>query len=458
MSTYTDKRITTGRKEPTRPLREPLRTPTSERHHRTSRTERTNRQRAVTPNPRSQISAGVRAGVRARVEVEGRTKMRSEATARWNREAVGLLAIAGFLSTIGLVFVLSASSVYSLGTNSSVWDIFLRQLGWEAVGIVAFVLCLWVGLRALRNLWSVLWLVTIAMLLAVKFTPLGVSRNGSTRWIGPRSFEIQPSELAKLAIVASFAHLLSLKRDYSDWRFTAKVFGGAGLPLIGLVALQPDLGTTIVIVSAGFSVLWAGHISRRWLGAVALVGGLLATISMRINTYQWDRLTAFVNPQSAAAFHVRRSLAGIEAGGLLGVGVGASRSKWGYLPNAHTDFIFSVISEEVGLVGAFIVVALFVTFGLLGVRIATQAADSFSSLVAFGITGWIMAQAFANIGAVTGLAPVTGVPLPFVSQGGTAFVSLMVALGLLVDVARRGKSEAKSRSPLRAHSVSNPAR
>ncbi len=424
MTTVTDGRTTRPSK---RPLREPIRTGRLVTSSPVARTHQTARAKNV-------ALARQRNDTHAAVAVAA-TKA---SAAKWNREAVGLLCVVGFLSTIGLVFVLSASSVYSLGAKSSVWGVFLRQLAWEAVGVVALVACTWLGLRTLRRFWALLWVTTVLLLAAVKFSPLGVSRHGSTRWIGPSSFEIQPSELAKLAIVTSFAYLLSLKRDYTDWRIAAKHLGGAGIPLVALVGLQPDLGTTFVIVAAGLSVLWAGHLNGRWLGGLLFSGGIMATISMRINTYQWDRVTAFLHPQSDAAFHIRRSLAGIEAGGLLGVGVGASRSKWGFLPNAHTDFIFSVISEEVGLVGAVIVIALFAVFGLLGVRIALRAQDRFSSLMAFGITGWIMAQAFANIAAVTGMAPVTGVPLPFVSQGGTAFVSLMVALGVLLDIARRG--------------------
>jgi cell division protein FtsW len=371
----------------------------------------------------------------ARVRVGGQ-----QSTARWTNEAIGLVVVTGFLIVIGLVFILSASSVYSLGANDSVWGTFLRQLRWEAIGLVALVICAKVGVRNLRRFWAPLWCGTTLLLFLVRFTPLGIERNGSPRWIGPKSFEIQPSELAKLAIVASFAHILTLKRDYSDWRVALKPLALFGLPLIALVGLQPDLGTTAIITAAGLTVLWAGGINGRWMTALVGVGGSLAIISTRVNQYQWDRVTAFLDPNSDEGFHIRRSLAGIQAGGLHGVGIGASRSKWGFLPNAHTDFIFSVIAEEVGLLGAAVVIALFAGFGVLGVRIALRAPDRFSSLVSFGITGWIIAQAFANIAAVTGVAPVTGVPLPLVSQGGTAFVSLMVAIGVLLDVARRGSA------------------
>ncbi len=399
-----------------------------------------------TPSSQRQRREPLRGGTQNRVALVMPTVQRTTGR-HWNSESVLLLAICGLLTLIGLVFVLSASSVHSLSTTKSVWGVFLRQLQWEALGLVSLVVVSILGVEFLRKSWAVLWGATVLLLMAVRFTPLGVTRNGSVRWIGPASFEIQPSELAKLAVVTALAHMLSLRLDFRDWRVAVKYLAPcAGIP-IALVALQPDLGTTCVIAAAALAVLFTGDINGRWLGTTTLGGGVLAAFSLHMNEYQWDRVTAFINPQSEAGFHIRRSLAGIQAGGLFGVGIGASKSKWGFLPNAHTDFIFSVITEEVGLIGAAVVVALFGAFAVLGVRIAMRAPDRFSRLVAFGITGWITSQAFANIAAVTGLAPVTGVPLPFVSQGGTAFVSLMTALGVLLDIARRGSDRRRTKVP-----------
>lgn len=372
---------------------------------------------------------------------------RTSATRHWNAEALLLLGVGALLTLIGLVFVLSASSVYSLSSTNSVWGVFLRQLQWELLGFVVLTLVATLGVDFLRKSWAVLWVASVALLFLVRLTPLGVARNGSVRWIGPKAFEIQPSELAKLAVVTALAHLLSLRRDYTDWRVAAKYLAPVALIPLVLVAVQPDLGTTSVIAAAALTVLFAASIKGRWLCCITVLGGLFAGFSVHLNPYQWSRVTAFLNPQSDAGFHIRRSLAGIQAGGFFGVGIGASKSKWGFLPNAHTDFIFSVITEEVGLIGAAVVVALFAAFCVLGVRIATRAPDRFSQLVAFGITGWIASQAFANIAAVTGLAPVTGVPLPFVSQGGTAFVSLMAAMGILLDIARRGSDRQRTKTP-----------
>jgi cell division protein FtsW len=364
--------------------------------------------------------------------------------ARWQPEAVGLLVVVALLTLIGLAFVLSASSVVSLSSTGNPWTLFVKQAGWVAVGLVAGLCSYAVGIRTVRRArW---WIVgaTVCALALVRLTPLGQNINGSTRWIGPASFRIQPSELAKLAIVVGLAYVLTTGRNFDDWRVAAPPLLLISMPLIGLVLAQPDLGTSFIIAAAGLSVLWAAGLNSRWLGGVVVGGGLIGTISVHMNEYQWARLVAFMHQESPEAYHIRRSLAGIGAGGMSGVGVGASRSKWGFLPNAHTDFIYSVIAEEVGLVGAVIVLLLFAVFAMLGVRIAHRASDPFSRLVAFGITGWISVQAIANVAAVTGVAPVTGVPMPFVSQGGTAFVSLMIAVGIMVDVARRGVDPLRS--------------
>jgi cell division protein FtsW len=371
-----------------------------------------------------------------------RSRFAGERAARWQPEAIGLLVIVGLLSLIGLAFVLSASSIESIGTKGNPWAVFIRQVQWEGIGLVALVGSYLLGASLLRRAIPVLWFCTVALLVAVRFTPLGVHRNGSVRWIGPSGLQIQPSEMAKLAIVGALASVLSIKKDWSQLRLAYKPLAIVSFPLILLVLLQPDLGTSAVIAAAGLTVLWGAGIKASWLFSLVGAGSIIGTISVHMNEYQWKRLVAFTNINSPEAYHIRQSLAGIEAGGLTGVGVGASRSKWGFLPNAHTDFIYAVIAEEVGFLGAMVVVALFAGFAMLGVRIALRAADPFSRLVAFGITGWITAQAAANIAAVTGVAPVTGVPMPFVSVGGTAFVSLMIALGVLLDIARRGTDPA----------------
>ena len=356
----------------------------------------------------------------------------------WTPLSYGLVAVVGALSAIGLVFILSASSVESLARYDRYWAVFVRQLMWEGVGVVAFVIVARLGYSVIVRYWFVMWTVTVLALVAVK-TPLGVSRNGSTRWIGPRSFEVQPSEAAKLMVVAALAHVLSLpRRDVADVRATLGPVVALALPLIVLVMLEPDLGTTLIIAAAAMAVLWAGGVPARWMASISALGALFVAVSMRQHPYQFRRLTVFLDPSRPEGYHLRRSLNGIASGGWMGVGVGAGRSKWGFLPNAHTDFIYAVIAEEVGLIGALIVLALFVALGVVGLQIARRAPDRHARLLATGITAWIMVQALANLGAVTGWAPVTGVPLPFVSQGGTAFVALMVGVAVMTDIARRG--------------------
>ena len=356
----------------------------------------------------------------------------------WTPLAYGLSAIVGALTAIGLVFILSASSVESLARHESYWAVFVRQAQWEVLGVVVFMVVLRVGYRFIAAHWFALWVGTVLMLVAVK-TPLGVARNGSQRWIGPATFEIQPSEAAKLIIVAALAHVLSIRgRRIDDWRDMAGPSAIVAVPLVGLVFLQPDLGTTAIVAFGALAVLWAAGVPGRWLAILFAVAALGLAISVMINPYQWDRLTVFLDPSRPEGYHLRRSLSGIASGGWFGLGVGAGRSKWGYLPNAHTDFIYAVIAEEVGLIGALIVLSLFIGFAITGMQIARRAPDRYGRLLATGLTAYIVFQAVTNIGAVTGVAPVTGVPLPFVSQGGTAFVTLMIAVALLVDIARRG--------------------
>ncbi len=359
----------------------------------------------------------------------------------WPRIAIALVLLVGALTVFGLVFILSASSVESINRDGSYLTIFAKQVWWEALGLVGLLIAQRLGVRAVERWWHVGWLTTVASLVAVAVA--GVERNGSRRWFSIGGFDIQPSELAKFAMVAVMAHLLTLRRrDVSAPATLGRLALFAG-PVLGLVALQPDLGTTIVIAVAGMAVLMAGGLKWKYIGMICALGFVAVTISVSTNTYQRDRIMAFTDIKSESAYHIRGSIESIQSGGLTGVGVGAGRSKYGYIPNSHTDFIYSVISEETGLIGATIVIGLFAALSCVGTIIALRATDAFSRLIAFGVTAWIATQALANVAAVTAMAPVTGIPLPFISQGGTSFVTLMLAVGVLIDIARRGVDPTK---------------
>ena len=272
---------------------------------------------------------------------------------------------------------------------------------------------------------------------------LGVSANGASRWLGYGQLSIQPSELAKLAVIFFAADLLARRADRAhDWRLTLQpvmvIFGG----FAGLLMLQPNLGTTIILAAIVLTMLFVAGVPGTPLAVC--VGGLVAAASAFafLEPYRMRRLLAFRDPWADplnSGLQTIQSQIGLANGGLLGRGLGEGRAKWGFLPEAHTDFIFAIIGEELGLLGAMTVVALFLGLGLLGVRTALRAPDRFGMLIATGVTAWILIQAFINIGAVVGVLPITGVPLPFVSSGGSSLLFTMVATGVLLNVARQAR-------------------
>jgi cell division protein FtsW len=368
-----------------------------------------------------------------------RRRRRHSAPPTW----IVLATVVGVLCAIGLVMVLSASSVDALRRYGSAWLFFRRQVMWTAAGTIALIITARTDYRRWRKLGPLLLVVSGGLLLLVLIPGVGITVSGSTRWLGVGAWRMQPSELAKLAVLFFTADLLAKRADrMHDTRVTLRpvllVFGGAAF----LVMRQPDMGTTLSIASIVFVMLFVAGLPMR--SVIGLVGGGagLALLAGMAAPYRRARLMSFMDPfanASTSGYQVAQSLVGLASGRLAGVGVGASRAKWGFLPNAHTDFIFAIIGEEMGLLGSLLVVGLFGTFAMLGVRAATRAPDRYGTLVAAGITGWVVAQAFINIGAVIGILPVTGVPLPFVSFGGSSLVLVMAAVGVLVNIARLGE-------------------
>jgi cell division protein FtsW len=392
-----------------------------------------------------------RPGVAARSGHE-RQRARRQAGPGRRRPAtfVLLLALTGVLDVVGLVMVLSASSVEALAQYGSSWVFFERQLMWVALGAVALVVTMRVDYRRWRRHARPMLAFAVVLLLAVLVPHIGVSVNGSSRWLGYGSFRVQPSELAKLALLLFVADLFARRMDATGSPASAVkpavlVFLAVG----ALVMKQPDMGTTLVMAAMVLSLLFAAGVRRGTLAK--LVAGAVGSgiILGLVEPYRRARFTSFLHPwsdPSATGYQVIQSLVGLGSGGLAGVGLGASRAKWGFLPNAYTDFIFSIIGEELGLLGAVLVVALFVAFALLGMRAAARAPDRFGAFLAVGITMWITAQAMLNIGAVIGILPVTGVPLPLVSFGGSSLVIIMGAIGVLLNVASQ-----EGRRPVAMH-------
>ncbi len=367
-----------------------------------------------------------------------------------SRTFVALLAIIAALNLLGLLMVVSASSVSALDAYGSSWYFASRHLMWMMLGVGACVVVLRVDYHRWRRLAFAGLVGTTGLLVLVLVPGVGMEVNGATRWLGYGPLSLQPSEVAKLTLLLFVADLLARRAAWMDnlhltLRPAAAVFGVIAL----LVMLQPNLGTTIVLASIVATLLFVAGTPLLPLSAFGLFGGALATGLALWAPYRRARVLAFLDPWADyqnTGYQNIQSLVSLSSGGVTGTGLGESRGKWGYLPEAHTDFIFAIIGEELGLVGALMVVALFGSLCVLGARVALRAPDRFGMLLAAGATVWFGAQAFVNIGAVIGILPITGVPLPFVSYGGSSRLFSMIGAGLLLNVARQGERAERRRA------------
>lgn len=348
------------------------------------------------------------------------------------------------LAVLGLVMILSASSVEAYKRYGSSFPFFYRQAVGVALGFAAMVGFARLDYNKLRKIARPLFWLCIAMLVAVLVPGASVTRGGSTRWLDLGPIVFQPSELAKLALILFSAHVLALKGTaVKDAREMAvPVLPATGI-LAVLVLLQPDLGTTIICAGCTGIVLYLAGARLRHLAVVGAGGALAAGTLAFSEGYRRARMFSFLDPWSDplnTGYHIIQGQIALGSGGWFGVGLGASRQKWSYVPNAHTDFIYAILGEELGLIGTLLVLVLFGLFLSLGVRIALRAPDKFGLLIAGGITGWIGLQALINMGAVSGLLPITGVPLPLISFGGSSLVFTMAAIGILLSVGRQGRA------------------
>ncbi len=345
----------------------------------------------------------------------------------------------------GGVIMSLASSPYMAVVldHHSVWYFFLRQSAWSVLGIVAFLVAAWVKTERLRKLRYVLFVGAIGLLVMVLLPGFGKSMSGSARWIGTGSISIQPSEVMKLAWVI-FAADLTARRAGSDRPAKEALFPVVGLLTLtgGLIMLQPDLGTTMVIVGITFVLLLGSGVRGRAVAGTAAgfmaAGAVLAVAA----PYRRERLLSFLHPFShaqTAGYQVAQSLISLGTGHTVGVGFGQGTAYWGFLPQANTDFIFSTIGQQTGIVGALVVLGLLAFLTWTGFRVAQAAPNRFEALLALGITAWIGGETILNIGTSLGVLPVTGVPLPLISYGGSALVATMAGLGILYDIAVHGE-------------------
>jgi len=351
-----------------------------------------------------------------------------------------LTVLVSLLCVVGLVMVGSASEEISIATYGTPWAIFLREVIWMALGIATLVVTVRLDYRRYRRWPTLLLGVTFVLLLAVLVPGIGVHSGGSSRWIGFGQLRLQPSELMKLALAVFGADLIARREEeHAGYR---RIVGPLLLVTAAggvLILAQPDMGTAMVLGCVAIALLFAAGVPMKPVLKVLVGLAVLALLVGIAEPYRRQRLLSFLNPGAHATgsgYQVVQSLIGLGSGHLFGLGLGNGREKWGLLPNAHTDFIFSVIGEELGLVGAVLVLALLGAFAWFGLRAATRAPDRFGGLLAVALVAWITAETVINVGAVIGLLPVTGIPLPFISFGGSSLVITMAAAGMLVNIAR----------------------
>ncbi|MCA1834694.1 MAG: putative lipid II flippase FtsW [Actinomycetota bacterium] len=387
-------------------------------------------------------------GSRARRNDRRRTTSKRKWIAGESTTNYYLIVIAtGLLLLIGLVMILSASSVAAYTQYGSSFLFFKRQALWVALGVTGMVGLSRFDYHRLRPAGWALSVIGLLSLMAVLHPAIGTRVSGSSRWIGAGPIRFQPSELMKLALLIFGADAVARRQGKLHTLKSIMVPVGAVAGVAAaLVMMQPDLGTTIVLATIVFSILYVGGTSLPLIGAIGFTGLLGATGLSLTEGYRRARLLSFLHPFSDpmnSGYQAVQSMIALGSGGTFGVGLGQSRQKWLYVPNAHTDFIFSILGEELGLIGTIGIVGLFVLIAFAGVRAAKRAPDPFGRLLATGATVWIVGQAFINMGAVTGLLPITGVPLPLVSFGGSALVFTLIAVGILANVARQEKAASK---------------
>lgn len=371
------------------------------------------------------------------------------ATAEINTRLTVLFSLAvGLLLIIGLGAMRSASSVVGLELEGNGWAFFTRQVVAMAFGIVAMVVAARVPYNWYKKAAVPIFLVSIAGLLAVLL--VGDRDYGSQRWIDLGFTEFQPSEFAKFATIVALAAVMAKKeRKLTDvWHFVVPVATIVGFTCL-LIMLQPDLGTTLIVAAAAFSILVVSASPIRYVASAGAIGAVSAVLLAYVSDYRFARVTSFLNPYAdelGDGYQVLQGLGALGTGGTFGVGLGASRTRWGWVPNAHTDFIFAIIGEEIGFAGGVVIITLFTLIAVLGLVVAFRAPDRFGRFLAVGITVWITTQAVVNIGGVVQAMPITGMPLPFISFGGTALVMAMGAAGVLLSIARRGVSTSRRRT------------
>lgn len=378
------------------------------------------------------------------------------AAPRWPGVAIALTLVTVLLLLLGLLMSFSASIVDAAQAGDA-FGTFRRQALWAALALPAFFVAARVPLDRLRRLsWPMLGVTTV--LLALVLVPgVGLTRFGATRWIGVGGLSFQPSEVAKLALLLWLADVLQRKRPADGTLHTTAHLLVPAVPalllLSLLVMLQPDLGTTILLALIVGAMLFVEGLRLRFIAGALALGAAAVTALVLAAPYRVARIRGWLFAEQypqAEGFQLMQSWVALGSGGWFGLGLGSSRAKWNFVPNPETDFVFAIVGEELGFVGAVGLLALFLALLLLGLHVAINAVPGHHRTLAFTVTAWVVGQAFVNVGTVIGLLPITGVTLPLVSAGGTSLLVTMVALGLLVNVARLPSHAERGASARRA--------
>ncbi|MCH8564780.1 putative lipid II flippase FtsW [Nesterenkonia sp. LB17] len=360
------------------------------------------------------------------------------------------------LSIIGLTFVLSSTSVDPTG---GAFTTATRQATWAAIGLVGMLVMMVLPTRWLRAIGWFLMLLSAVLLALVAFTPLGHTGGGSTNWLRIGPVQGQPSEVAKLGLVMWGAAVLAKKgrllSQFAHW-VTPFVAPGA-LSVLVLVLAGGDLGTSLIIILIVGTLLFAAGVAMRYFVIAASLAAVMVALLMLVTPYRMMRVWAWLGVNcdhpTDPCHQMQQGYYALASGGFWGVGLGQSRQKWDYIPEVHNDFIFTIIGEELGLLGTLTVLGLFAVLAVGMFRVAYNTNDQFTRLVCLGVIAWINGQAFINIGMVTGLLPVVGVPLPFISYGGSALTVTLIAVGVVLNFARRQRLDGRPR-PRRSSSPS----
>ncbi|WP_407648652.1 putative lipid II flippase FtsW [Gordonia otitidis] len=351
-----------------------------------------------------------------------------------------VLTMAALMTSFGLIMVLSASSVEGYSADGSAYGLFANQVIFVVLGAIVFYLTLRMPVRFFRRMAVPMIAVTTIMLALVLVPGIGTLSQGARRWFDINGLSVQPSELVKVALCVWGAHLLaSRRRDNASLRELLVPLVPVGLLICLLIILEPNLSTTITIAIIVGALLWFAGLPIKVFVTFVVTGVAIAVVLALVESYRSQRVMSFlggIDDPQGAGYQARQATFALANGGVFGVGLGQSRAKWNYLPNAHNDFIFAIIGEELGLIGGLLVVFLFVVLAFTGFRIAHRCTDPFLKLMTSTITVLVTAQAFINIGYVIGLLPVTGIQLPLLSAGGTSTLTVLAMLGLLANAAR----------------------